>query len=87
MSRRRPGVALAVAAALAALVAAPSASGVTGQSRPRAEAAEATSRLDPDAVWAVAQLCLDPRHAALVRSAQRHGRVFGGDEALGWCVA
>jgi hypothetical protein len=70
---------------LGVLVPAPSGQGATaGPSR--TEIRSGGARLDADAVFETAQRCLDPRHSTLVRTAQRHGRVFTADEALGWCV-
>ena len=40
---------------------------------------------EPSTVRSLAQLCLDPRHVALVSNALRHGRVITLAEARSWC--
>jgi hypothetical protein len=88
MSRRSAGVLLVGITVLAALVpgrAAPDAT--AGQVQRGASSVVPGQQLDTDAVWTIAQQCLDARHTALVRTAQRHERRFTVAEALGWCVA
>jgi hypothetical protein len=40
---------------------------------------------EPSTVRSLAQLCIDPRHVALVSNALRHGRVITLAEARSWC--
>ncbi len=40
---------------------------------------------EPSTVRSLAQLCVDPRHVALVSTALRHGRLITLAEARSWC--
>ena len=40
---------------------------------------------EPSTVQSLAQLCIDPRHVALVSNALLRGRAITLAEALGWC--
>lgn len=86
MNRRSAYALVAAAVVLGGSVPAPFSADGARTSRPAPTPAATPDRRDADAVFELAQLCLDPRHIAHVRTAQRLGRVFSAEEALGWCV-
>jgi hypothetical protein len=83
-------VLLAAGLALSAIAAAPSAASPSPASADTSATSvtpqPAQRAAEPSTVQALAQLCIDPRHVALVSNALRRGRVFTSAEARSWCT-